>query len=351
MKAFLYIILFSLISCSGRNVDEGTRQELPTSKTVTLTASEQELYDASRKLFEDRMFTVAIDTLQSLINNYPTGAYLEFAKVKLADCHFNMKEYQTTISIAESFLVTHPLSSSAPYMAYLAARSSYLLYGGAGRDLSPILRAREYYEKITNEFPDSIYFHKARNEITKIDLAVADHYKFIIDYYNKREKFQIAEEREKEYAEYVAKLNVVGIEQKKEISDGISLDQAKQLILNPRSIAYSESISRAASFKTKNFNNNFVSAILCQDKSTKSIIISFSNLEIDKIKTKLIKDYNNKNQLSFNLEGIDQNEYFDCFGDSIVKVDGNKILYPNINSYKAVFLNNPARLVLVDVSP
>ena len=104
IKYLMMAFSMLLLACSGRSVDPTKRTELSASRAANVDAPVDELYDNSRDLYERGLYQVAIDTLRSLINNYPTSEYTEFAKVKLIDSYFQVTKYSEAAKLAQEFL-------------------------------------------------------------------------------------------------------------------------------------------------------------------------------------------------------------------------------------------------------
>ena len=350
MRSVILAVLLFIVGCSGRSTEVSVPKELPSSSDVTIDATEQELYETSKRLYEKGLYTIALGTLSSLVNNYPAGSYVEFAKVKLADSYYQTRDYINAVPVAEGFVRSHPVSSSAPFMAYLAARCSQLLYNGQGRDVAPLIRARENYEVLVKDYSDSYYFEKAQAEIINIDKEVAGYYKYIIDYYKLKGNSAAVNIREKEYTEYLNSHNTKIAKVASKVSKGVSIGQAKPLKV-AKSIDKSQEKSNRKTYSPESI---FVRSVNCRELPKKTVFINFVNITALELKKKLDSSKKNSAKKMFQValdfdNNFTQNEEFECFGDSELSVKtGGKISYKTSLDFDVFVLDNPVRIALIE---
>ena len=338
----LSLFVFLLLSaCSGKSVNEGELKELPDSAKVTLDAPEEELYQSALELYQDQIYTVAIDVLKSLINNYPNGNYANFAKIKLIDCYYITKDFQSAARMAEDFIAQNPGSDSAPYAAYIAGRSYQLNYTGVGRDITTLKRAKEVYDNLIQDYPGTLYAETAEREVVVINAQLAEHYKYIEDFYARRELRPAAEKRAEMRKDF---LNNNPSEVKifdKVAQEGVDLQDASKLALvrEPQKITLGDRYS----YKP---GQPFVMNLDCQPDSA---ILRFANVDYSVLRQRFnTLDSAGKN-INLELgESFTQSETFSC-GD-LFAVDiapGGRLQAHYGGELQMMVLDNPVRILMV----
>ncbi len=162
---------------------------------------EGELVALSKRLYEARMYSVARDSLQSLKDRYPLGAYATFAEIKVADSYYFNGEYNEAAKFYEGFMKSYPGSPDLPYVELQAARSHVKSARGTGRDRQPLERGLTIFDGIVERYPGTPYSAAAQRERVPIIEQLAEYDRLIIDFYKKRENMAAVAFREKQYTE------------------------------------------------------------------------------------------------------------------------------------------------------
>ena len=164
-------------------------------------APEGELVALSKRLYEARMYSVARDSLQSLKDRYPLGAYATFAEIKVADSYYFNGEYNEAAKFYEGFMKNYPGSPDLPYVELQAARSHVRSARGTGRDRQPLERGLTIFDGIVEHYPGTPYAIAAQRERVPIIEQLAEYDRLIINFYKKRENTAAVEAREKQFQE------------------------------------------------------------------------------------------------------------------------------------------------------
>jgi outer membrane protein assembly factor BamD len=141
------------------------------------------LFQEAKRMYRSGLFTIAIDAFESLRVNYPLSPYVEFAELKIADGHFEMRDYALAATSYEEFVKSHPASTSLPYVLLRAGQTNRLLNRGVGRDPSPLKKAKDLFTRLLKEYPDSIYAADGQNALAETNRSLAAHDQFVIDFY------------------------------------------------------------------------------------------------------------------------------------------------------------------------
>jgi outer membrane protein assembly factor BamD len=181
---------------------------------LSTEAPEAELLALSKQLYQARMYTVARDSLQSLKERYPLGAYATFADIKVADSYFFNGEYNEAAKFYEGFLKSYPGSPDSPYVELQAARSHVRSSRGVGRDRQPLERALTIYDGIVQRYPGSSYAQTAERERAPIIKQLADYDQLIINFYHNLDNKAAVEARERQYNErWASRLSEAKVEE------------------------------------------------------------------------------------------------------------------------------------------
>lgn len=205
------VILFTSVvlqtGCWGGGSDvepepEAEAKELKTEKAPLSTeVPEAELVKLSKKLYQVGMYTVARDSLASLKDRYPLGAYAGFAEVKHADSFFFNREYNEAAKAYENFMKNYPGSPDLPYVKLQAARAHIASARDAGRDRQPWERGLSIYDELVSSYVGSAYSHIARSERASVVQELASYDREIIEFYRREGNQAAVDAREKRFQE------------------------------------------------------------------------------------------------------------------------------------------------------
>ncbi len=189
IRAFPLAPLILLCACSASTPVEPEATELTDKKNGDdkEISSEGLLFNNSKRLYSTGLYTVAKDSFERLSTNFPTGAYAEFAEVKIGDAQFQASDYSGAALQYEQFFQNHPSSKSVPYTLFRLAQSYELSQRGIGRDSAPLEKALSAVDKLLTHYPESAYAPPARALRERVLTKLADYEKLVRDFYVKRE--------------------------------------------------------------------------------------------------------------------------------------------------------------------
>jgi outer membrane protein assembly factor BamD len=201
-------ILICLAGCWGSSSEEAKpdleseAKELTTKKDEeNVGVPEAELVRLSKKLYQVRMYSISRDSLNSLKDRYPLGAYATFAEIKAADSYFFNGLYNEAAKSYESFLKNYPGHADSPYVKLQAARSFVASARGGERDRQPLERGLALYDELVGEYPDLPHTTIARSERQPLIKQLAEYDAAIIEFYRKTGNEAAVREREQKYQE------------------------------------------------------------------------------------------------------------------------------------------------------
>lgn len=155
----------------------------------------QELVQEGMDAFSRGHYRTAVSTFEKLRDWYPFSRYAILAELKIADAHFNLKEYTDAISAYEQFEQLHPRNEAVPYAIYQIGRSYFNQMGSADTDPSNTTHALETYQRLIRQYPDDSYSRNARSDIVACYQSLSAHEFQIGIFYYKRKNYKAAKQR------------------------------------------------------------------------------------------------------------------------------------------------------------
>ncbi|MBM4124406.1 MAG: outer membrane protein assembly factor BamD [Nitrospira sp.] len=112
--------------------------------------------------------------------------------IKRAEAFFEKEDYPEAIIEYQHFLDLHRVHVLASYAQFKLGESHYKMAKTVDRDLAPVFKAQEAYEKLLKEFPGSRYEQEAAERIRGCHALVAQHYLLVGQFYYRRESYLAA---------------------------------------------------------------------------------------------------------------------------------------------------------------
>lgn len=155
--------------------------------------TEQEVYESAQKHLDNNSWLAAIQTLQTLEENFPFGTYGEQGQLELIYAHYRAQNYDETIANADRFIRLHPQHRHVDYAYYMRGLASFnqesgfvgSLFGADNTDRDPggARESFEHFAQFIQRFPNSPYAPDAqkrmvylRNVLARFEIHVANYY-------------------------------------------------------------------------------------------------------------------------------------------------------------------------------
>ena len=179
---FLLFSIFLLFSCSKKN-NETIVSEISDEQKALAIYSE-----AVKALNEGDAFYAAkkFKEVESLV---PLGEWAEKASIMASYSDYSRSAYTNAIFSLERHIYNYPADKNIPYAHYLIAMCYYEQILDEKKDLEPLLKAKEKFEFIMENFPDTDYSTDARYKIDLIIDQLAAKEMAIARFYMKTEKW------------------------------------------------------------------------------------------------------------------------------------------------------------------
>ena len=139
--------------------------------------------------------TDAIETFQSIIDNYPYSEYAVLAELAIADAYFRDEQYEEALSYYRDFTDLHPQNEKVPYAIYRAALCHYHQIRSPNRDQTATRLALEFLDDLLARHPYSEYADPGEELWRELRLTLARQVANIGDFYMARQEWESGAER------------------------------------------------------------------------------------------------------------------------------------------------------------
>lgn len=173
-------------------------EEVPSAETLYQQALE-ELEGSRFLLFFHRVdYDGAIESLQSIIDNYPYSDYAVLAELKIADAYYDDEEYEAALSYYRDFVDLHPRHAQVPYAVYRSAMCQVNQSRDPERDQTSTREALVYLDMLISQYGTSPYAEEAEQLWREMRTKLAQNVMAIGDFYMGREEYQASADRYRE---------------------------------------------------------------------------------------------------------------------------------------------------------
>lgn len=158
-------------------------------KTATELATDGEKY------FAKKDYEKSIEVYKRLKDWYPYSKFAKEAEIRIADSHYNLKQYDDALFAYEQFEQLHPSEPKIPYVIYQIGLCHYDRMEGIDRTQVPAKNALEAFQRLRSRFPGSEYAEKAKPMIEAARKNMAGHELYIGRFYFKNGHYKAAIKR------------------------------------------------------------------------------------------------------------------------------------------------------------
>ena len=176
-------ILLFIFSCSKKNVE--IKQIDETNLNTQMTTAYKEginllnqgnTFDAAKKFTEAEIL-------------FPQSLWAPRSALMSAYTYYISGLYEDSISEIKRYLKTYPLHERRNYAYYLLALSYYEQIVDEKKDLNPLLQAKENFNIIIKEYPNSEFAMDAQYKLELINEILASKEMYLARYYLEKEKW------------------------------------------------------------------------------------------------------------------------------------------------------------------
>jgi outer membrane protein assembly factor BamD len=195
MKCFIasLVILLSLSGCpstTAKSTTAGTAK-------VSYSKDAESNYKLGLARMEDKLYQESIKYFTYVKDRFPYSKYAALSELRIADAHFNAREYTDAVDQFKRFIRLHPSNEEVPYATFKIGESYYkqlpkdwfLVPPSYEKDLTAIEDALKALEGYKKAFPDDKSIPDANKLIANCKKKLGNHELYVAKFYVKKEKW------------------------------------------------------------------------------------------------------------------------------------------------------------------
>ena len=182
LKLSIILLFLTPVSCSKKI-------EVEQIKEVSVDLQMIEAYEEGMKQLNEGQSLIAVRKFNEAELLFPQSKWAPRSALMSAYAYYDYSFYNDAIDEVNRFLKTYPNSKRKDYAHYLKAMSFYNQIVDEKKDLGPILEAKQSFQFIIIEYPESEYAMDASFKLELIDEILAAKEMHIGRFYLKKEKW------------------------------------------------------------------------------------------------------------------------------------------------------------------
>ena len=182
LKLSIILLFLILVSCSKKI-------EVEQIKEVSVDLQMIEAYEEGMKQLNLGQSLIAVKKFNEAELLFPQSKWAPRSALMSAYAYYDYSFYNDAIDEVNRFLKTYPNSKRKDYAHYLKAMSFYNQIVDEKKDLGPILEAKQSFQFIITEYPESEYAMDASFKLELIEEILAAKEMHIGRFYLKKEKW------------------------------------------------------------------------------------------------------------------------------------------------------------------
>ena len=182
LKLSIILLFLTLVSCSKKI-------EVEQIKEVSVDLQMIEAYEEGMKQLNEGQSLIAVKKFNEAELLFPQSKWAPPSALMSAYAYYDYSFYNDAIDEVNRFLKTYPNSKRKDYAHYLKAMSFYNQIVDEKKDLGPILEAKQSFQFIITEYPESEYAMDASFKLELIEEILAAKEMHIGRFYLKKEKW------------------------------------------------------------------------------------------------------------------------------------------------------------------
>ena len=182
LKLSIILLFLTLVSCSKKI-------EVEQIKEVSVDLQMIEAYEEGMKQLNLGQSLMAVKKFNEAELLFPQSKWAPRSALMSAYAYYDYSFYSDAVDEVNRFLKTYPNSNRKDYAHYLKAMSFYNQIVDEKKDLGPILEAKQSFQFIITEYPESEYAMDASFKLELIEEILAAKEMHIGRFYLKKEKW------------------------------------------------------------------------------------------------------------------------------------------------------------------
>ncbi len=180
---FILIIIFGLISCSEK------QEKVSLIKEDNLEMQMIEAYNEGFEEFNRGDIFFAAKKFNEVELLYPQSIWAPRSNLMAAYAYYSQLYFTYAIVELERFLDKYKNHPNTDYAYYLLAICHYNQITDEKKDLGQIVKAKQYFTLLINEFPETDFAEDANFKLELIEEILASKELYLANYYLDREKW------------------------------------------------------------------------------------------------------------------------------------------------------------------
>ena len=180
---FIPIIIFGLISCSEK------QEKVSLIKEDNLEMQMIEAYNEGFEEFNSGDIFFAAKKFNEVELLYPQSIWAPRSNLMAAYAYYSQLYFTYAIVELERFLDKYKNHPNTDYAYYLLAICHYNQITDEKKDLGQIVKAKQYFTLLINEFPETDFAEDANFKLELIEEILASKELYLANYYLDREKW------------------------------------------------------------------------------------------------------------------------------------------------------------------
>ena len=190
-----WLAAFALSACASSPDEPAEPEPEPTAESYFEAANEQLKGRRVLLFFHDVDHAKAIEFFQEVIDNFPYSDYATRAELKIADTHFEQRNFEEARSFYQDFVELHPNHEQVPYAIYRNGLCSFERIRAIDRDQEPTREAIAQFRVLLERYPRSEHSQEARQRLKEAEDLLAERELRIANFYYEQELYHAALER------------------------------------------------------------------------------------------------------------------------------------------------------------
>ena len=134
----------------------------------------------NRGLYEN-----AFEAFQDIRDRYPYSRHAITAELKIADALYKRGNYDQAHEAYDDFEKLHPKNKNIPYVIYQKGMCDFAQIKTIDREQVHTLKAKATFERLIRQFPKSEYAIRARKNLRKCIVYLAEYEIYVGNFYHK----------------------------------------------------------------------------------------------------------------------------------------------------------------------
>ena len=178
-----FFLIFVLISCAEK------QEKISVIKENNLEMQMIEAYNEGLKEFNNGDIFFAVKKFNEVELLYPQSDWAPRSTLMAAYAYYSQLYFNDSIYELERFLKKYKNHPDTDYAYYLLAICHYNQIQSEKRDLGEIIKARDYFTLLANDYPNTEFAEDANFKLELINEILASKELYLANYYLDREKW------------------------------------------------------------------------------------------------------------------------------------------------------------------